>query len=140
MLAPVISRHHSSLAELAIATTEAFLEKLGARCRRIRASELEGAGAKEELVIDLARKAGATRYLSGEGARAYQSPRTFSDAGIELQYARFHPEAYPQRHKSLGFVPGLSTLDLLLNIPEDASCYLSDNLSIETELFSGENL
>lgn len=131
-LAPVISREHLTLADLAIATTEAFLERLGARCRRIRSSELRGEGTKGGLVIDLARKAGATQYLSGEGARAYQSSHAFDDAGIGLHYARFKQRDYPQRHDSLGFLPGLSTLDLLLNVPEDASRYLSENLTIET--------
>lgn len=132
VLAPCLSLAHASLAELTIRVTDHLLDRLGARCRRIRASELSGVGTREELVIDLARKVGATRYLSGLGAMSYQSPATFAREGIALTYIRHRSRPYLQRHASLGFVDELSALDLLLNLSQtEARAHVEDGTIVE---------
>ena len=40
----------------------------------------------QERVITLAQQVGGTRYLSGMGARSYQSDEIFSKAGLALEY------------------------------------------------------
>jgi hypothetical protein len=56
---------------------------------------------------------GATRYLSGTGARDYMAPDLFRDAGIEVLWQDFTHPVYPQLFGE--FVPYLSALDALFN-------------------------
>ena len=119
-LLPLLGLEYASLAELNIAVTEWIFGVLGLKCRRVRASELGGGGAKQERVLNLCRALHADVYLSGAGARDYQEPARFSEIGVELRYQAYSGVAYPQCHGN-GFVPGLSVLDLILNVgPEEA--------------------
>lgn len=52
--------------------------------------------------------------MSGSGGANYQSEATFLDAGIQLSYAKFQSQAYPQF--SSEFIPGLGVLDALFHI------------------------
>ena len=75
-----------------------------------------GTGNKTQRLVSICKKLKATHYLSGESARNYILGSEFSDQNIELEYQEYqHPE-YPQRYE--GFVPFLSTIDLLFNCGE----------------------
>ncbi len=78
---------------------------------------------KTERLVDLCRQAGATHYLSGPAARAYIDEPLFAHAGIELSYMdyddyREYPQPYPP------FEHGVSILDLLFSVGDDAPSYL----------------
>lgn len=79
----------------------------------VRSSTLDPQGQRNDLVVDILRKVGATAYLSGLGARAYFDPAPFAAAGIEVRWQNFAHPVYPQQHGD--FVPGLSSLDVLFN-------------------------
>jgi hypothetical protein len=71
-------------------------------------------GQRQDRLIDLLKKVGAERYVSGPAASDYIDPALFASAGIELvykSYAGYPP--YPQRHPP--FEHGVSVLDLLFN-------------------------
>jgi hypothetical protein len=88
----------------------------------LRSSELGEPGNKTEKLVSICKQLGATQYLSGESARNYISEKDFSDQGIELVYQEYqHPE-YPQRYE--GFVPFLSTIDLLFNCGDKSLGFL----------------
>jgi hypothetical protein len=72
-------------------------------------------GQKSELVLNMCRAAGASVYLSGDGAsRHYLDLAQFHGAGVEVRWQEFkHPE-YPQG-EGRKLVPGLSVLDLLFH-------------------------
>jgi hypothetical protein len=78
---------------------------------------------KTERLVDLCLKAGAQEYLSGPSARDYIDEGLFTEAGIHLRYMDYsgYPE-YPQLHGP--FEHGVSVLDLLLNVGDDARRYL----------------
>jgi hypothetical protein len=78
-----------------------------------RSADMQPAGASNELLIDLLTKVGATRYLSGTGARAYMEPDKFEKAGIEVIWQDFQHPVYPQLYGP--FIPYLSSLDALFN-------------------------
>ena len=98
VLAPIAAAPHASLSELDIAVCEAIFDRLGAPCRRVRASTLDVAGTREGLVLNIAHKTGATRYLSGPGAAAYQLSENFAREGITLSYVQYHSTSYAQCH------------------------------------------
>ncbi|HLP97551.1 MAG TPA: WbqC family protein [Sideroxyarcus sp.] len=79
----------------------------------IFASSLDVQGSKNELLVDILKKAGASHYLSGIGARAYFDPAPFKEAGIEVVWQDFTHPVYPQLHGE--FIPYLSSIDLLFN-------------------------
>lgn len=89
-------------------------EFLGIRTEFVDSRTLSPVGAKQERLIDLLRKAGASWYLSGPSAKDYIDPARFAEAGIELAWQDYagYPE-YPQRF--LPFDHGVSIVDLLFN-------------------------
>ena len=77
------------------------------------ASTLDPVGKKNDLLVDIRGKVGATHYLSGTGARDYFEPAPFERAGITVLWQEFKHPVYPQSHGD--FLPYLSSIDLLFN-------------------------
>lgn len=80
---------------------------------RLLASELPAQGSSNARLVEILGAVGATRYLSGPGARDYFEPEPYRAAGIEVLWQQFEHPRYPQLHGE--FVPYLSSIDLLLN-------------------------
>ena len=76
-----------------------------------------------ERVLDLLKKAGATKYISGPAAQDYIEQQAFDAAGIQLVYKDYsgYPE-YPQPHPP--FEHGVTILDLLACVGRDAPQYI----------------
>lgn len=114
----------------------AFFEKvyaaewplLGALCRHVTdyllgafglarsvryASEMNAAGSKDALILELCRAAGATRYISGPFGRDYLDAAAFAAAGIALEFHDYRHPTYAQAFA--GFEPYMSAVDLLFN-------------------------
>jgi hypothetical protein len=104
---------HVRLVEMTLASIDLLCELLDLRVERKLSSELAPVGARNDMLVDLLKKSGATRYLSGQGARAYFEPAPFAAAGIEVVWQEYVHPVYPQPHG--GFVPMLSTIDMLFN-------------------------
>jgi hypothetical protein len=110
------------LLDLSLETIEYLKRELKINTPLLRSSELGEAGNKTERLISICKQLGATQYLSGDSAKNYISEKDFSDQGIELEYQKYqHPE-YPQRYE--GFVPFLSTIDLLFNCGDKSMEFL----------------
>ena len=110
------------LLDLSLETIQYLKGELKINTTLLRSSELDESGSKTERLISICKQLGATQYLSGDSARNYISEKDFSDQGIELEYQEYqHPE-YPQRYE--GFVPFLSTIDLLFNCGDKSMEFL----------------
>lgn len=103
-----------SFVETNLALIRFFAGLLGLRPAFHRQSELDVEGPGSELHVKLCQALGCDAYLSGSGARDYDDPTLFEAAGIELRYDEFEPPIYPQLYGS--FVPGLSVIDMLMNV------------------------
>ena len=101
------------LADFNLRSIDMLMNLLDVRVPMVLSSSLEPKGQKNELLIDLLGKVGATHYLSGTGARDYMAPDLFLDAGIEVLWQDFTHPVYPQQFGE--FVPYLSALDALFN-------------------------
>ena len=77
------------------------------------ASTLNPEGKNNTLVVDIIKKLGCHRYLSGTGARDYYDPEVYKKAGIEVIWQEFTPPVYPQQFGE--FIPYLSSIDMLFN-------------------------
>ncbi|MCG3196771.1 MAG: hypothetical protein GHCLOJNM_01248 [bacterium] len=85
-----------------------------------RASELEGIeGARDERLIALCRRLGASRYLAGSGGLDYMRREPWDRAGIEVRFLRYHHPQYPQGGTQ--FVPYCGVLDLLFHVEPTAA-------------------
>lgn len=80
---------------------------------------------KNERLIELCRRAGATEYLSGPSAGDYMDLDTFAEAGIAVRFADYSGYAeYPQPYPP--FEHAVSVLDLLFCTGPNASAYMKD--------------
>jgi hypothetical protein len=115
------------LCGLAIASTEWMLTKLGAKNRRVRASELScvrGDLQASKLVAGICSVLGATDYLTGRGALDYMAPADFRAIGCAVWAQSWTAFEYPQYPPGVPFAADLSMLDLLLNCPDQAGSLL----------------
>jgi hypothetical protein len=107
------------LADFNLRSIEMLMDLLDVRVPMVLSSSLEPNGHKNELLIDLLGKVGATHYLSGTGARDYMSPDLFRNAGVEVLWQEFTHPVYTQQFGD--FVPYLSALDALFNCGADGA-------------------
>jgi hypothetical protein len=111
-------RQFSSLVDMTLASIDMLCGILGARLPVLRSSDLRPAGTSNEMLASLLCQTGATRYLSGLGARSYFDPAPFAAAGIEVVWQAFRHPVYPQLHGG-PFEPALSAIDLLFNCGQE---------------------
>lgn len=108
---------YHNVAALNIAINEYIADKFGVKPKFVLSSDLNLDTKREEKVIDLTLAVGGTRYISGNGARAYQTESHFADRGVELSYLDYKPIIYPQIRG--GFIPCMSVLDYIFNCGYD---------------------
>jgi WbqC-like protein len=116
----LLHQQYLTLDEVAIASTEWMIDKLGISNKRLRASEISGThGHASELVASICEALEGDKYLTGTGALAYLQADDFRRIDCEILVQRWQPFTYQQPHGD--FIPDLSTLDLLLNEPNNAA-------------------
>jgi hypothetical protein len=82
----------------------------------VLSSSLQPPGQRTEMILSICRAVGAQGYLSGcGGSSAYLDTDRLRGEGLDVRWQQFHHPIYPQRYPTLGFVRGLSALDLILN-------------------------
>lgn len=122
----LFERPCGSLADVAIASTDWLLKRLGVGTQTLRASEVADAGGEGSgLVASLCKALHATEYLSGRGALAYLDAKDFEAIDCRVVLQTWTPFQYPQAHEKAGFIGDLSTLDLALNCPDDAAALIT---------------
>jgi len=101
------------LVEFSVASVQMLMEWFAIDVPIAYSSTMQPNGRKNELLVDLLKKVGANRYLSGVGARDYFEEEPFSSAGIEVQWQDFRHPIYQQQFGE--FIPYLSSIDLFFN-------------------------
>ncbi|GGE41591.1 hypothetical protein GCM10011391_20440 [Pullulanibacillus camelliae] len=114
-LEPLLFFPTEHLSELNSHAIQAIAELLEISCDIRFQSQIGSTKESTELLIDLVKKVGGHRYLSGMGGANYQNPERFTSSGLILAYQNFTSPAYPQ-YRNKQFVPGLSLLDSCFNI------------------------
>lgn len=101
------------LAALNAAGLKVFMDAFSLETVVLSSSEMGCEKTKDQLIIELCRKAGAKTYLSGPFGRDYLNSEDFRDAGIELLFHDYEHPTYRQCFD--GFEPYMSAVDLLFN-------------------------
>lgn len=103
----------SRLCELCWDHLQFWLSEFGIKTQVVRASELPVSSKKSDLVLDLCRHLGASRYLSGILGRDYLNETVFADAGVAIEFQDFNHPRYPQLWGE--FEANLSVVDYWMN-------------------------
>jgi hypothetical protein len=116
-LRALLDENWTKLIDLNLALLRFCLDALEIKTPLERTSEMGTIeGQKSQLVLNMCKAAGATAYLSGDGAsRSYLDVAAFEKAGVEIIWQDFRHPDYPQRRPGSQPVHGLTVLDLLFN-------------------------
>ena len=102
-----------SLAELSWHQLGFWLSEFDIKTKVVRASDLPVHSKKSDLVLDLCKYVGASRYLSGALGKNYLDEAAFAESGVKIDYQEFNPSVYPQLWGD--FVPCMSIVDYWMN-------------------------
>ena len=115
----IYEREWHRLTDICRETTLYLLDALGISTPIMYSSEMRPQREKDELVLELCRKAGATTYLSGALGTQYLTESLFHEQDMKVVYQDYHHPTYLQLHGD-PFEGHLSVLDLLLNCGSDS--------------------
>jgi hypothetical protein len=102
-----------TLAEFNMRSIQMLCDLLDIEIDMVFSSDLDCHGRKNELLVNILTKVGASHYLSGLGAKDYFDSNPFDQCEIDVVWQAFSHPVYPQVHG--GFIAGLSTIDMLYN-------------------------
>jgi len=109
-----LERPQGRLVDLTLDLIARLRDLMGIATPTRRTSEMQGAGAKADLLVSLCREVGATEYVSPPGSQGYiEETDAFSRANISVRYFKFEHPVYPQVFGD--FLPFMSCIDMLLN-------------------------
>ena len=115
----VFKKKWNLIFDLNFYTLKKVIEWLNIKTKIIFDSELDVTGKSSEHLLNICKKLGATKYLSGPGGSDYLNEKIFEQNKIKVEYQKYDPIIYPQKHAK-SFVPNLSILDLLFNMGSDS--------------------
>ena len=114
-LEQVILNHQGSIADLNMAINRYICDGFGIKTKILKSSDMDIHTVREDRVIEITLKAGGDEYLSGNGARVYQTEEHFTDRGLKLTYLDYKPIEYQQLWPKVGFLPCMSVIDFIFN-------------------------
>ncbi len=88
----------------------------------LKSSEMNLTGSKDDRLLELLEKVGATEYISGVKAKDYIDEDKFKKAGIKLTWFEYEHPVYPQIRGE--FVPYMSAIDLMFNVGKESVKYV----------------
>lgn len=113
-LEPLFLEAGERLADFNVRCIEQLVDLLGLNRLLVRSQHLPTVSASGDRLVELVRRLGGTRYLSGKGGQNYQSESAFSAAGITLEVRAHQPIPYDQGRPT--FEAGLSIVDALAHV------------------------
>jgi hypothetical protein len=124
-LQQLLLRRWDRLVDLDLAILRLCLDWLAIRTPLVLSSTLAPVAKKSALIVELCERLGADTFLGGMGgSQRYFDMPMFEAHSVRVVWQAFELPPYPQRFPRLGFVPRLSTLDLLFNCGPDSRAIL----------------
>ncbi len=114
----IYDRQWHRLMDVSVEIIKIFLDVWAIKTKIYFESDLNIKGRKTERIVEICKKVGADKYLSGVGAKAYLDGKRFEDEGIGLIWQNFRSPVYKQVYD--GFVPNLAAVDILFNLGKEA--------------------
>jgi hypothetical protein len=113
--ADLLNANYDSLADMNVAIITWIASGFGFGAELYRTSQMNINTVRENRIIDICLALKGDKYISGNGARSYQSEQHFNERGIELVYTDYHPVKYTQQWMKIGFLDNMSVLDYVFN-------------------------
>jgi hypothetical protein len=114
----------TTLAPLLRETLSYMLGALKLETQLLYSSDMGLTHTKSDLILNICRTVGASRYISGPLGRDYLDAAAFDRESIEIAYHEFRPPVYPQQYD--GFEPGMAAIDAVFNVGSDALALCRD--------------
>jgi hypothetical protein len=125
-LEPLYRQKPTHLATFNQSLIEAVMDQLNLPTGLVNASSLISGESGSQLLLHLVQAVGGNVYLSGPTGHTYLDLCAFEQAGVEVWFQRSCHSTYPQLYGD--FIPGLSIIDLLMNVGSfEAMGYLQDD-------------
>ena len=113
------------LSEFNIFVTKLLCKVLGFEAEFINSVDLYTEGMKDDKLIEICKKVGATHYLSGPAAKDYIDNKKFKEANVSLEYIDYSYPEYNQLHGDFNHY--VSVLDLIFNYGLAAKNFIVKN-------------
>jgi hypothetical protein len=113
LLEEAYKKEWGSLRELNVHMIEELFKAFSLSPRIVCSSELDIAGKKSDLNLDICKQVGATTYVSGISGKGYLDMASFKEAGIDVEIQDYQHPIYKQ--VSEPFIANMCALDVLLN-------------------------
>lgn len=109
-----------NLSEMNIHTTKLICDALDIKNTVfVNSKDLNTNGSKDDKLLEICQKVGATEYISGPSAKDYIQPEKFKNNNIKLSYIKY---SYPEYKQLYGdFDHFVSVLDVLFNCGKEES-------------------
>jgi len=116
---PIYSIQSEFLADFLVGSMEGIARILGIPTPFERTSKGDWANnfSSTERVVEICRRIGVHKYLSGNGGMNYLDYEPFENIGVKVYYLSYKILPYNQMHGN--FTPYVSLLDLLFNVPAE---------------------
>lgn len=126
------------LSDLTYELTRELCSALRISTPLVLSSSLSAPGRSSLRLVELCRRLGATKYLTGAFAAAnHLDWQVFADAGIKVVTQEWVCPTYSQQFESIGFLPELSAVDLLFNEgPASLGLLMNGSTTHQPELVS----
>ena len=115
----IFSEKFEKIVDLNLEIIGYFLKLLHIDTKILLLSELGVKGRGDELLIEICRKTGATRFLAQSAAKKYLNSDRFQAARISIEFFRPPAFVYPQLWGN--FISNLSIFDLVFNCGRKAN-------------------
>jgi WbqC-like protein family len=117
----------------------ALVDYFGLRDNRefVDVRDLNVGGSGSARVLNIVKKLGGTRYITGHGASKYLEHQEFERADISVEYIDYQLRSYPQQHGP--FTPFVSGLDLVANCGRNGSKYICSTTRSWRQFLDGSN-
>ena len=134
-IAPVFQKPYTLLIDVLIDSMLIAFDQFGIVTPMLRQSNLDynHDSRKRDLILALVQASGASRYLSGEGARKYLDLEEFKSKGVEVTFQQFcHPTYHQFTTSAAAFVAGMSSVDVMFNLGPQGCRDLLSKLELVT--------
>ena len=116
--------------DLNFQTLKKVFDWLGIKTKIVFESELNVTGTSSERLLNICKKIGATKYLSGHGGKNYLNEKIFAHDKINVEFQKYNPVIYTQKNTK-SFISNLSILDLLFNMGLDSKKIIAESSNVE---------
>ena len=108
LLEDIYSKQWKYISDLNEYMLKIFLKELGIKTGILKASDFDFKGKKSDIVLDMCKNLGATKYIFGSQGKNYANIKKFKENRIEVFFQNYNHPEYLQANGS--FKPNMSIL------------------------------